>query len=487
MNSDEVARAHQFRDGYTLVDYGEVGLPVFRLTIEAVTTSYRSLAVIHEFTMRSMLLGVTREEEIARLLGLQPELIAAAIDMLVTDRYVTRQAGALNEYSFQLTEAGQARLAQEKEEVPQEEMLVIDYDGVVRKPIRLAGINVVRAAELRTRGSTEIRPYPAEPPAIDELSIPDVTKVIRRQRSEDFHRTVLALKRIVRRNNVFREAVALVFAADHGNDVQVAFAIDGKLSEAHERTFAEHGGPRKMGFIRAMADTDVRRRLHRLAGRDILRSYPEKSALVAARREEAEAEASLRTLEPAGRNAKRGSPPATALQMARNRVAAARHVIDVVPTRPLACYEQDRLLEEALQGAKKSLIITTAGLQPIVVTGFMLRQFDVLYSQGVRIIIETTLVPKPGERGKERNDPLFELITRSKKGHLRLDSGPKRELYFLIKDEDLAVISSRPFLGEMPQRSGFIRVDGIVTREPENVLSIKDTLLKSLTDAKRII
>ena len=69
-----------------------------------------------------------------------------------------------------------------------------------------------------------------------------VTRVIRRQGGEDFRRTVLALKRVVRRSNVFREAVALVFAADKGDEVQIAFAIDGKLSDAYERAFAERGG-----------------------------------------------------------------------------------------------------------------------------------------------------------------------------------------------------------------------------------------------------
>ena len=72
----------------------------------------------------------------------------------------------------------------------------------------------MRASELKANGAVEIRPYPAEPPGVSELQIPEVTRVIRRQSGEDFRRTVLALKRIVRRYNVFREAVALVFSAD---------------------------------------------------------------------------------------------------------------------------------------------------------------------------------------------------------------------------------------------------------------------------------
>ncbi|MFX9665259.1 hypothetical protein ABTO78_21610, partial [Acinetobacter baumannii] len=79
-------------------------------------------------------------------------------------------------------------------------------------------------------GAVEIRPYPAEPPAIDSLALMEVAKMIRRKANEGFRRTVLALKRTVRRNNLFREAVALVYASDKSTEVQVAFVIDGKLS-----------------------------------------------------------------------------------------------------------------------------------------------------------------------------------------------------------------------------------------------------------------
>jgi hypothetical protein len=169
-------------------------------------------------------------------------------------------------------------------------MIIIDYDGVRRIPLHLTGESVVRAAELQGTGAVQIRPYPAEPPAVDELSIPDVSKVIRRQNGEDFRRTLLALKRVVRRNNLFREAVALVFAAENSEEVQVAFAIDGKLSDAYERAFAEHGGPRKMGFVRAMTEFDTtKKRLERLVGRTLYRSMPDPASLKDARTEEAKA------------------------------------------------------------------------------------------------------------------------------------------------------------------------------------------------------
>ncbi len=89
--------------------------------------------------MRCLALGETREETIARTLGLRTEVVVGAVNALVGDGFVARQSGSSDLQSFGLTEAGDARLAVERIEIPQEEMLVIDYDGIRRLPIRLAG------------------------------------------------------------------------------------------------------------------------------------------------------------------------------------------------------------------------------------------------------------------------------------------------------------------------------------------------------------
>ena len=48
-----------------------------------------------------------------------------------------------------------------------------------------------------------------------------------------------------------------------------------------------------------------------------------------------------------------------------------------------------------------------------------------------------------------------------------------------VQDDELAVISNRPFLGEVSRRSGFICVDGVVTRRPELVEEIRRLALNS--------
>ena len=145
MRPEDVARRYQFREGMKLVDFGEVGLPVFRLTLEAVTMAHRSMPTIQEFVMRCLAVGETSEAAIARMLGLKIDVVAGAINALVSDGYVARSPNVGSEAAFRLTDAGDLRLAHEREEVPQEEMLVIDYDATNRRYYQPINLNSASA------------------------------------------------------------------------------------------------------------------------------------------------------------------------------------------------------------------------------------------------------------------------------------------------------------------------------------------------------
>lgn len=485
MTPEDVARANQFRDGFELVDYAEVGLPVFRLTLEAFTTSQRAIPAIQEFIMRCLALGETREEDIARMLGLNRDVVEGAMNVLVTEGIASRIASTDGLDVFRLTEMGEERLAKELMEVVREETLVVDYDGIRRTPIRLAGENVVRASELKSAGAVEIRPYPAEAPSVDELSIPEVSRAIRREGGDDFNRTVLGLRKVLRRNNVFRDAVALVFAPLKGEEIQVAFAIGGKLSEAHERAFAWHGGPKKMGFVKTVAGDQPRRRLDRLLGRDIMRDCAPDEQVLAARQEEASAVAEVQSVRPAASSAGRSSGPARALAAAEERLTVARHALVRMPLRPLACYEQDDLLFEALRQANRELLVTSAGMQPTILNGYILREIDRLISDGVKQRFTSFLAPQAEPRGRDHYDPLSELTKRANFGRLQLEQAAHGEFHFLIQDDRLAVISTRPFFGDVVRRSGFSRIAGYVAREPKLVEQIRTLAERSATPRKR--
>jgi hypothetical protein len=123
--------------------------------------------------------------------------------------------------------------------------------------------------------------------------------------------------------------------------------------------------------------------------------------------------------------------------------------------------------------------------QPSILNGVRLRELDMLASAGAQLEIETLLTPQEEPRGGDRFDPLAELTKRAAKGVLKIRKGPQRDFFFLIQDDELAVVSTRPFFGEVARRSGFISLEGIVTRRAALVEEIRRIALASQEPVRR--
>ena len=90
-----------------------------------------------------------------------------------------------------------------------------------------------------------------------------------------------------------------------------------------------------------------------MVGREMLSACPDRSEIVAARLAEVEAETEVRSIRPAAQRGGRGNPAVAALAAAMEKLSVARHAIEFKPVRALACFEQNGLLEEALEKAAK--------------------------------------------------------------------------------------------------------------------------------------
>lgn len=145
----------------------------------------------------------------------------------------------------------------------------------------------------------------------------------------------------------------------------------------------------------------------------------------------------------------------------------------------------DRAARIALKKARKSLVITSAGIQPYIVNPARLREIDLLIGEGVQIEIESYLTTPTEARSGGKYDPLWELARRAAKAGLTLRKSGKQDFFFLVQDDELAVISTRPFFGEASRRTGFMRVQGLVTRKRGFVEEIRSIVLGSSSPTVR--
>src|SRR5712664_874432 len=277
MNASDVARRFERRHGYDLIDYAEVALPLYRLTVDAITMVHHGIPPIKEFVMRSLAIGMTSEREVGGFLGIDGTTVSATLDQLRDDRYMKsdEETGAV------LTARGRDVLNKAMESSPQDEMLVFLYDRLLLKPVRLPPEQLLVPANIDSKRVIEIRPYPAEGPEIDQIALPDVLQVLAQQAGgrAAFGRDLLRLKRIVRRVRLYRPGVALVYKKVRSSEIQIAFIVDEARNEALEHAFAERGGPKKMGFLQAIDESAAVADLRRYMGSDILNKVAEQESL----------------------------------------------------------------------------------------------------------------------------------------------------------------------------------------------------------------
>jgi hypothetical protein len=119
-----------------------------------------------------------------------------------------------------------------------------------------------------------------------------------------------------------------------------------------------------------------------------------------------------------------------------------------------------------------------------VLNGYRLRAIDKLLESKVQVEIDTFLKPQTEPRGNVY-DPLAELSRRAERGRMKLWQRQHSEFFFLIQDNDLAVVSNRPFFGETSRRNGFMRIDGLVTRRSDFVEEIRTLALAGREVARR--
>ena len=465
--TEDIARRFERRTGFELIDYAPVALPIFRLTVDAITMIHREIPPIREFVMRSFSSGLANPEEVAGFLGLEASIVEATVNQLVGDRY----AIGSEDGSVSLTDRGLEVLAKARESSPQDEMLVFLYDRLLQKPVRLAPDQVLAPAFVDPQRVIEIRPYPAEGPDVGELSMPDVVQILEQQAGgrAAYGRDLLRLKRIVRRVRMFRPAVALVFKKVRSSDIHIDFIVDEVRHEVLSNVFAERGGPKKMGFIKSIDESSATADLRRSLGTNVQKLSPAPSVLEERRLSVSMArikfQAASARLERKGGFVD-GSDQTSlteAVVTAADALAVAEQELRSFPARPVTPFEIPEFLDRALGEASQLLMISSRTLDKSLVDGVFFKRLQEVLARGARVVISLTDdAPTDG--------PVLELErVRARFPKLQLFSGRRNQTQHLICDSAFALVTNRPFLSNLGKVRTFHQVVGYLLQRSDLV------------------
>ncbi len=412
MKIEDIVARFDDRPGFRLVDFGEIGLPVYKLTATALMLTRKSLSPIEEFILRTIHMGFSQVSEVSALLGLGETTVCSSLANLIRSEDVIEQP----DNSISLTLKGSRTVANEASVTPREQTIIFFYDGLTREPRWFGDQALFTPKQAEAAGLRQIRAFPARKPRADELDVNDVFETLKKAlRASEEHQQLLRIKEVRFAHRLYIKGIMLVYKSETTDDVQVGFTIDGRRSEHHELAFLKANGPKKLGIVDAVRQTNSEKEQDDALGNENSKRIREntKSAdqhTSTLQREMASAkfvvEIAEQKLEVASGELE-VEKARKDLNKVRNRVGYYEEKLQEVQVRPVPVYEHPKFLETSLKDVKTRLLIISPWITPAVVDRKMIQSLRELLVRGVNVYIGYGISREVS--GRDNNSAVEEL------------------------------------------------------------------------------
>jgi hypothetical protein len=505
VNSEDL-RCYDNRLGFDLVSCQEVGLPVYKITVDVLTQIRKPIPPIEEFVLKTIDAGLSSEEEIAGFLGLELSTTREAMVNLRMSEDIDLIAPDASQLQiWKLTKKGEVTLRQAKIIVPEERTFEINFDGLLRSPRWYGQFekSLLKPKNLRDEGIVEIEPSPKRPPELSDLKIKDIDEIIkkndksRERNSKNSHKQdLLALKAIERRQRFFQPSTALVYKAKDSEEIQIAFVVDAILSNEHEAAFARSNGAKKIRnqILNALQKNEPIKLAEDLLGQDFVAANLKDPDSITAKVTEAKAEIEAQIEVTQGKldqtdNEDEKNELIQQLEQKEQHIlqlqAQMETMLASVPMRWLEMYEHRPLLEQALKDTEKRLMIISPWIRANSVNRWFLQQFENLLKRGVQVFIGYGLGEKDENRYQkdvEAEKALQKLANQYSKSFILTRLGDTHAK-ILISDTRFAVTTSFNWLSFKGERDRTFRDErGTLVSDSQKIDELFDNLLRRLTE-----
>jgi hypothetical protein len=478
MSPDDVARRHEEMLGYELVDYAEVALPVWQLSLEAISIAHRRFSPIQEYVLRAIHIGLT-SDELSGFLGLDGNIIDGAIAQLVSDRLLRvnlteSDSNPLKEYV--LSDEGTKALHDEGIAVPVEDQFQVFFDGIHRLPTSVSQEQIALPRDADSGLLVELPAIPPNKPTVSDLKVTDVQRVLAQQSGgrAEFGKDIISLKRISRYRRLFRRGIGLVFKGmQNRGDLRLKIIVGGVRAEDVERQFADQGGLSRPGFLKAFSDAYLNANLRKHLGPDMAAALLDEAESRARQRAYSIVKLKMSSIErklmmvTAGELPREEAPSTEQVRKAKADLQQAKEALSQPRVRSAAVYEQGEFFRTVFSTAKRSISMSTLGLSDVFVNANFLSKLEGRLRQGllVSIFVDQDVY----ERDRIHSvfgRPYIEMQRLADKFDvLKLNVHGESRYFHLAMDDQLLLVSNRSFLSNSGRIRTFEQYSGYFVQE----------------------
>ena len=381
MTPEKIAQRFSFdRPGYKLIDFLEVGLPVYRLSLLATFLEDQPVPVLHEFILRAIELGLGCDKEIGEFLGLDMSLLVGVLADLDSAELISvspASAGVTSQIA--LTAKGTKSVALLSTRTPKLGEIVLHFDGLTRRLVPPRSEPLWPYRQLVVAGIREVSSRPPRRPKLEDISIADARRIsnLLSESRGRAKRELLSIKVIENSNRMFQVAQLLLYRSLEGNDSDFSVIVDEKNSTTHKDAIVRAGGLRRFGI-----DTEEQAAPPAFSVVDELSAEQLRQLTVqSAEASEAVREAILAATEiatPEGDSQADAIDRAILDSFAQNKAHSIRY---------LEVYEHPQFLDDALDNCRSWLLIISPWIKRQVLDQARLTVLKQRLEEGVKIYI----------------------------------------------------------------------------------------------------
>ncbi len=451
IDEDVVAGLAATREGFEPIACTPVALPCWHLLVRVELLARREISPLEVFVLRAAQEADPKVGAIQALLGLDDYVFEETLATVCGREWAKITPAA----QLSLTEEGRQVAETRRRERSEDRPVWVDFDGLLRRPMFLD--QPLEPTQVRSLGLLELPAWP--PSAPDTLELTDhateFQALIRRAGDgRDQEIDLLAVKGVLRRERVYREAMLVVFRSG-GGEVQAVPVVDGLPSTEHELSLA---APEVFRSLRLPSELRRGRRYDQLlpVAARALHNQAADAAAAALR---------LRARAPHLAAEAEGDTE----QLRRQAAEATRRLA----VRQLGPQEHPRLLRIAVRTAQERLLVAVPSLSPQSMDAELLGDLRALLGRGAEITIVHSTPAEPPMPGFVRS--LFE-----RDGAKELRPRSPLRASTLVRDRNLALRTRYPLLADHGLRRPVRDERGWLVSDPLQVAALGEEVLREV-------